>query len=321
MKKLILTLFLFTSVLTPGLAFNSNFAYAEDLPQDKFELTVAVENPLCDSKGQNCKKDVKDILSAILKTIVDIALPIVIVMVIYSGFLYVLARGRPEAIETAHKTLTWTLIGAAILLGAQLIATVLVDTVSNIAKDSGVNTQKTTSTTSSTGATTAGSVTAGSTTGGSSSAGTTTGTTTGGMTSGNTTAGTNTNNTGGATGGSSSFNSYPNESDPINPTDILDNSKITLKINSFSPGLISYYLTTTAGVDGVGMHCVDGHGGSATSWFTEIKSVLNNELITKEIGTDSGVNYQCAGEYSITSNTGKYYITKSFPLKEGASNK
>lgn len=101
-------------------------------PANKFELTVAVENPLGN------KKDVKDILAAVLQTIVKIALPVVIVMVIYSGFLYVMARGNPEAVSKAHKTLTWTLVGAAILLGAQLIATVLVETVSNIGKDSGL---------------------------------------------------------------------------------------------------------------------------------------------------------------------------------------
>ncbi len=103
---------------------------------DNFELTVAVKNPLGD------KKEFKDILSSVLKAIMDIVLPVVIVMVIYSGFLYVVARGNPDAISKAHKTLTWTLIGAAILLGAQLIATVLVDTVSNIGRDSGVTSRR-----------------------------------------------------------------------------------------------------------------------------------------------------------------------------------
>lgn len=102
-----------------------------------FGLCIGIDNPLGETK------DIKSILASILKVIADIILPIVIVMVIYSGFLYVMARGKSEAIEKAHKTLTWTLIGAAVLLGAQLIANVLIDTVSSIAKDSGYNSNNT----------------------------------------------------------------------------------------------------------------------------------------------------------------------------------
>jgi hypothetical protein len=133
MKKFILTIFLSLSLLGVGSLATPVNSYAQS-NDENFELTVAVKNPLGD------KKEFKDILSAVLKAIMEIVLPIVIVMVIYSGFLYVVARGKPEAIEKAHKTLTWTLIGAAILLGAQLIATVLVDTISNIGKDAGVST-------------------------------------------------------------------------------------------------------------------------------------------------------------------------------------
>ncbi len=129
MKKLIFSLVFLGSFL--GFFSSAQLSFAA--PDDQFQLTVAVENPL-----GNDKKEIKDIVASILNVIMDIVLPIVIVMVIYSGFLYVMARGKPEAIETAHKTLTWTLIGAAILLGAQLISTVLIDTVSNISKDAGV---------------------------------------------------------------------------------------------------------------------------------------------------------------------------------------
>ncbi len=135
MKKLIFSLLLVASFV--GLSSVPILAFAADpTPSDQFQLTVAVENPLGD------KKEIKDIVAAILNVIMDIVLPVVIVMVIYSGFLYVMARGKPEAIETAHKTLTWTLIGATILLGAQLISTILIETVSNVSKDAGINQKK-----------------------------------------------------------------------------------------------------------------------------------------------------------------------------------
>lgn len=136
MKKLIFIAIFLSSFF--GLLSSVPVSFAQDkTPADQFQLTVAVENPL-----GNDKKEIKDIVASILNVLMDIVLPIVIVMVIYSGFLYVMARGKPEAIETAHKTLTWTLIGAAILLGAQLISTILIDTVSNISKDAGVTQQK-----------------------------------------------------------------------------------------------------------------------------------------------------------------------------------
>jgi len=155
MKKFIFTILIGLTVLGGGLTMVPNTVYADK--SDEFELTVGIKNPLGD------KTEIKDIIAAILKGVIEIALPLVILMVIYSGFLYVIARGKPEAIEKAHKTLTYTLLGAAILLGAQLIATVLIGTISNIAKDGNVS--KTTTTTTGGGTTTGAKTTTGTTTG------------------------------------------------------------------------------------------------------------------------------------------------------------
>lgn len=43
-------------------------------------------------------------------------------MLVYVGYLFVVARGNPGEIEAARKALLWTLIGALILLGAKAIA-------------------------------------------------------------------------------------------------------------------------------------------------------------------------------------------------------
>ncbi len=208
MKKIIFSLALLLSLISPVL---NGPALAEgETPSDRFELNVAIENPLGN------KVEVKDLLADILKIVVEIALPVVILMVIYSGFMYVIARGRPEAIEKAHKTLTWTLIGAAILLGAQLIATVLVDTISNIAKDSGINDKSSYSSTTSGGTTTG--ATTGGTTSGSTTGGTTTGNTTGSTASGSTTGGStgdNGNTTGSTISGTTGDSTAGNNSGTI----------------------------------------------------------------------------------------------------------
>lgn len=119
----LLTIFVNASFLVSPLFVNGQDA-------DKFELRVGIENPLGD------KKDLTQIFSSVLNSLTDIILIIVVIMIIYAGFKYVLAVGNSDKIKDAHKNLTWTLIGAAILLGAQLIANIVITTISNIQKDS-----------------------------------------------------------------------------------------------------------------------------------------------------------------------------------------
>ena len=52
--------------------------------------------------------------------------------IIYAGFLFVKAQGKPEEIETAKRTLLWSLVGAAVLLGASVIANVIKSTVESV---------------------------------------------------------------------------------------------------------------------------------------------------------------------------------------------
>ncbi len=54
-------------------------------------------------------------------------------MLLYSGFLFVLARGNAEKLGEAKKALMYTLIGAAIVLGAKGLATIIENTVVNLA--------------------------------------------------------------------------------------------------------------------------------------------------------------------------------------------
>lgn len=43
-------------------------------------------------------------------------------MMVYVGYLFVSARGEPGEITKARQALLWTVVGALILLGAQVIA-------------------------------------------------------------------------------------------------------------------------------------------------------------------------------------------------------
>ncbi len=69
------------------------------------------------------------LIQTILTGVIKIGLPIIALAIIYSGFLFVSARGNPESIKKAKDALIYTLIGAAILLGAWAIALLIRDTV------------------------------------------------------------------------------------------------------------------------------------------------------------------------------------------------
>jgi len=72
------------------------------------------------------------LLSAILAFVVRIGAIIVVLMLVYVGFLFVTARGEPGKITTARAALLWTVVGGLVLLGAQAIAIAIQATVQAI---------------------------------------------------------------------------------------------------------------------------------------------------------------------------------------------
>lgn len=79
---------------------------------------------------------ISDFLNAILGVVISIATPIVVLALVYSGFLFVSAQGNSDKLVTARKTIMWTLIGAAIVLGAFVLLSAIQGTVDQLTKDS-----------------------------------------------------------------------------------------------------------------------------------------------------------------------------------------
>ena len=50
----------------------------------------------------------------------------------YGGFLYVTAGGDEEKLGKAQKTITWALVGTAVLLGANVIMNAIQGTISSL---------------------------------------------------------------------------------------------------------------------------------------------------------------------------------------------
>ena len=77
-------------------------------------------------------------LKTILMNVVDIAQTIVIMITVlylmYAGLMFVIARGDPEKIKKARNALFWGMIGAALVLCAEVIAYGIGDTVKEVFK-------------------------------------------------------------------------------------------------------------------------------------------------------------------------------------------
>lgn len=88
------------------------------------ELDFELNNPLQDDINT-----VPVLIEKMLEIVVVIAIPIITLMIIYTGFLFVQARGNSAKIKAAKDALLYTVIGAAIIIGAWTIAQVIGGTV------------------------------------------------------------------------------------------------------------------------------------------------------------------------------------------------
>lgn len=85
-----------------------------------------LENPL------NNIESVDDLLGAVLTAVVRIGSIILVLALVYIGFLFVVAQGNEEKLKSARNALLWTVIGGLILLGATAIKEVITATVESL---------------------------------------------------------------------------------------------------------------------------------------------------------------------------------------------
>ena len=90
-------------------------------------IDAKIENPL---KGGI--DTIPQFIEAIINIVLVVGVPILVLAIIYAGFLYVKAQGNSGELEVAHRTLLYTVVGGALLLGAFIIANAIGDTVKEI---------------------------------------------------------------------------------------------------------------------------------------------------------------------------------------------
>lgn len=72
---------------------------------------------------------IEELIVSILNMLIIIATPIIVLFIIYSGFLYVTAKGNAEQTQKATRALTYAIIGGVLIIGAVAISEVVKNTV------------------------------------------------------------------------------------------------------------------------------------------------------------------------------------------------
>ena len=88
---------------------------------------TGLDNPL----NQNFSS-IPAFIAGALKALALIALPIITLFLVISGFLFITAQGNQQKLDTAKKNFVYVIIGALLILGAWILATLIAGTVSQL---------------------------------------------------------------------------------------------------------------------------------------------------------------------------------------------
>jgi hypothetical protein len=81
------------------------------------------------------------LIKALLNTIMSLGIPIAMLFLVYSGFLFVIARGNVTGLQKARTNLVHVVVGIGIFLGAWLLGQIVANTINAISPGSvsGIN--------------------------------------------------------------------------------------------------------------------------------------------------------------------------------------
>ena len=75
---------------------------------------------------------IQELLLKIVEIIIEIGWYVVVIAIIYSGFLFVTAGGKEDQIKKAKIGFFWVIIGSAILLGGTVLVELIENTISGL---------------------------------------------------------------------------------------------------------------------------------------------------------------------------------------------
>lgn len=90
------------------------------------QSSVGLQDPL-----QFC--NIYDFVQGVLFAFVQISMPILSFFIVYAGFKFVMAQGKPGELTKARDNFKWLILGAILILGAWALAELIRNTVGQIA--------------------------------------------------------------------------------------------------------------------------------------------------------------------------------------------
>ena len=118
MKKYLLAI-----IMISALGLSLNFSPALAAPATASDLDKA----FIDASGLGTKAELKDVVGDVIKTVLSLMGVILVVLLIYAGFLWMTAAGNDDQIAKSKKTMTAAVIGVAIILSAYMISYFVLD--------------------------------------------------------------------------------------------------------------------------------------------------------------------------------------------------
>lgn len=79
-----------------------------------------------------CTQDLSQFFAKLLELVAFIAFPIVVLFMVYVGFLFVSSQGNPEKLKEAKNYFFWALVGALLVLGAEALSMAIKRTVDQL---------------------------------------------------------------------------------------------------------------------------------------------------------------------------------------------
>lgn len=133
LQKAIINILVFTLIISVC----STFAFAaSDSDSDDGDSDTTTGSIGSDSDKIGNPIPGADSLSDFFDSVVSVAIQlgtiISVLGIMYGGFQYVSAQGDEEKLGKARNTITWALVGTAVLLGARTIMAVVKDTVEQL---------------------------------------------------------------------------------------------------------------------------------------------------------------------------------------------
>lgn len=96
-------------------------------------LAVTIPNPFAKTGDPNIDIDtVSELLLALFEIVTEIGAVVLAVMIVYTGYLFVVAQGKDAELTKAKESLRWVLIGGALVLGAWVLAEAIGETIKNL---------------------------------------------------------------------------------------------------------------------------------------------------------------------------------------------